>query len=107
MTRALDLEPHHRTILLELLRAQLPSGVRVWVFGSRATGTARRRSDLDLALEGPEPLDPAVTGELAEALLESDLPYTVDLIDLRTVAPEFRARIGRDCIELPLAREQA
>jgi len=30
--------------------------LKAWVFGSRATATAQRFSDLDIALEGDEPI---------------------------------------------------
>jgi hypothetical protein len=33
-------------------------------------------------------------GAIAEALSESDIPYKVDLVDLATVEPWFRARIA-------------
>jgi predicted nucleotidyltransferase len=72
MTRAIDLSADERTIVCDILRTHLPPGTRVWVFGSRATGTARRYSDLELALEADKPLWLAVLADLAEALSESD-----------------------------------
>jgi predicted nucleotidyltransferase len=83
------------------LRQGLPEEAAVWVFGSRATGTARRASDLDLAIDAGRPLTRAETGALLDAFEESDLPYTVDLVDLNTVAPSFRAIIDRDKRRLP------
>lgn len=100
MTAALDLREDHAAILLGVLRTHLPDGARAYVFGSRAHGGARRFSDLDLALEWDRPLGFDITGRIAEALSESDLPYKVDIIDLATVEPEFRARIAADCIQL-------
>ena len=58
------------------------------------------RSGLDLALESESALDPNVLGNVAEALSESDLPYKVDVIDLRFVDPAFRALIEPDMIAL-------
>jgi predicted nucleotidyltransferase len=101
MTRTIDLQPEDLAILLPLLRAHLPLETAVWVFGSRAAGTARRYSDLDLALEGEAPLDPDLLGRLSEALSESDLTIKVDVIDLRTVDPAFRRIIEREMIPLP------
>ncbi len=45
MSATIDLAPADRSILLGILRIHLAPGVRAWVFGSRATGTARRYSD--------------------------------------------------------------
>ena len=98
MTAALDLREDHADIVRGILRAHLPHGARAYVFGSRAHGEARRYSDLDLALEWHRPLGLDVIGEIAEALSESDLPYKVDIVDLSTVDPAFRARIAADCI---------
>jgi len=83
------------------LREGLPETAVVWVFGSRATGTARRASDLDLAIDAGRPLTRKETGTLLDAFEESDLPYTVDVVDLHTVAPSFRAIIERDKRRLP------
>jgi uncharacterized protein len=74
----------------------------VLIFGSRAHGNARQYSDLDLALESGHVLGLDLIGRIAEALSESDLPYKVDLVDLATVEPAFRARIAADCITLPI-----
>jgi predicted nucleotidyltransferase len=101
VTRAIDLSQPELAIVQAILRTHLPPTTRAWVFGSRATATARRYSDLDLALEAENPLSPNTLGDLAEALSESDLPYKVDVIDLRSVDPAFRANIEPDMIPLP------
>jgi predicted nucleotidyltransferase len=93
VTRAIDLSEGELTMVRAILRTCLPLETRVWVFGSRATGTALRYSDLDLALEGEEPLGLDVLSDVARALSESDLAYKVDVIDLRSVDPAFRAMI--------------
>ncbi len=96
----LDLQDDHAAIVRRILREHLPAGAKAYVFGSRAHGGARRYSDLDLALEWERPLGLASIGAIAEALSESDLPYKVDIVDLATVEPGFRARIAADAINL-------
>ncbi len=98
MTAMLDLSEDHLAILRSVLAAHLPAGSRACVFGSRAHGGARRYSDLDLALEWSRPLGLDLIGRIAEALSESDLPFKVDIVDLATVEPGFRARVVADCI---------
>jgi predicted nucleotidyltransferase len=101
VTKAIDLSLADLAIVRDILRAHLPPGTRAWVFGSRATASARRYSDLDLALQAAEtPLGLDVLSDLKEALSESDLPYKVDVIDLRSVDPAFRALIDPDMIAL-------
>ena len=79
-----------RATILEIL-TRLAPGHAVFVFGSRATGTPKPYSDLDLAISGP--VSRKRIADLREAFEESDLPFRVDLIDLAGVAPEFRAAI--------------
>jgi len=90
-------EPHQWEELAAILQTRLP-GRRVWAFGSRATGKrVRRFSDLDLAIEGEElPLE--LMGALRDALDESRLPFKVDVVDLATATPEFRARIEPEMV---------
>ena len=100
MTAMLDMRADHIVIVRDVLRKYLPLGARAFIFGSRAQGTARLYSDLDLALEWRQPIGLDVVGGIAEALSESDLPYRVDIVDLSTVEPAFRARIEADAIPL-------
>jgi len=70
----------------------------VYVFGSRAVGKARRRSDLDLAIGGEVPLTLLERALLNEGFSESDLPIMVDVVDLNAVTGDFQARIKRDFV---------
>ena len=51
----IDLEPQHLQVVQHILSEHVPE-CEVRVFGSRANGTARRFSDLDLALISPKPI---------------------------------------------------
>jgi len=100
MTRTIEIPREDLAILRAILSRHLSADVCVWVFGSRATGTARRYSDLDLALEGPGPLDHDTLGQLADALSESDLTIKVDIVDLRMLDPMFRQMVEDHMISL-------
>ncbi len=64
------------------------------VFGSRASGTARRGSDLDLILSGPITLHDML--KLGAAFEESDLAFKIDLLHERDlIDPEVRDHILR------------
>lgn len=66
---------------------------RVYLFGSRATGTARRTSDIDVAVWPLTELPVGTLARIREALEESSAIYTVDLVDLRDTDETFRARV--------------
>jgi uncharacterized protein len=95
-----DLSADQRRLVLGILAANLPAGVGVWVFGSRATGRARRYSDLDLAVDAGRPLTLDETAELNEAFQESDLPYRVDLVDWHGIGAAFRQAIAAERLRL-------
>ena len=65
----------------------------VVLFGSRASGTARVASDIDVAILPRRPLPAGALGRIREALEESHVPYRVDVVDLSTVDSAFRDRV--------------
>jgi uncharacterized protein len=104
-----DLPAQHRHIVLDILHAHLPHGSTAWVFGSRATGRARRYSDLDLAIDAARPLTLDEIAVLGEAFSDSDLPYRVDLVDWHNIDERWRQGIAAERMalsEAPQPREQ-
>jgi predicted nucleotidyltransferase len=91
----IDIRPRDWAILRTLLRRHLPQH-EVWAFGSRVTGRAKPFSDLDLVVIAKEPLSLDQRAALAEALTESNLPWTVDLLDWATTSPAFRRLIAAE-----------
>lgn len=93
-----------------VLWTHLPSGTRVSVFGSRATGRRLKpHSDLDLLIDSPVELQLMAMADVREALAESDLPFSVDLLDRREASAEFLSQIEYEgLVELsPLPAEDA
>lgn len=72
----------------------------VRLFGSRATGHARRASDIDLAISAPD----ATTGqwlELTDALDEAPIIYECDVVRTeRTHNPRLIERIAREGVPI-------
>jgi type I restriction enzyme S subunit len=89
------MRPEHFAIVRDILHRCVPDR-EVSAFGSRARGTAKPYSDLDLAIIGEAPLSLDVSAILAEALCESDLPYKVDIVGWATTDDSFRDIIRRD-----------
>ena len=99
-TRSIDLPAEHRAQALEIIRRRLPTA-RVWVYGSRAKGRARRYSDLDLMLDDHgRPIAASVMGNLDEDFDESDLPIIVELHDMAQTDTKFLARVQKDFLLL-------
>ncbi|HEX4616075.1 MAG TPA: nucleotidyltransferase domain-containing protein [Stellaceae bacterium] len=107
MTRPvhITLTAEHRRLVLNILRANLPPSTKVWVFGSRATGRARRYSDLDLAIDAGRPLTLDEIAGLTEAFSDSDLPYKVDIVDWRNIEDRWRQTIMAERVALTEAAQ--
>lgn len=65
---------------------------QIWIFGSRAHGQHQKYSDIDLLIDSPA-LNARVLSHLAEDFEESLLPFKVDLVDVRKLAPEYAAQV--------------
>jgi predicted nucleotidyltransferase len=100
----LQMENRHLALVREILGTHLGDGdaAAVYAFGSRVRRSARRYSDLDLAVDyHHEPL-PFKTGvKLAVAFEESLLPFKVDVVDLATMSPAFKSLIAGDLVRIP------
>lgn len=96
---SIQLEPRHLASVREILAHHL-SDARVWCYGSRVNGTARKFSDLDLALERAGGVPSSTMEDLRWAFSESDLPIRVDIVDWDALDPEFRAAIDRRRVPL-------
>ncbi len=68
-------------LALKAALGKFPEVRHAWVFGSRATGKARRASDIDLAIEAPD-LTPARWHALQEALEQASVIYNLDIVRL-------------------------
>lgn len=95
----LDLPADQLAIVRAILAKHLPHA-KVWAFGSRVLGTAKRFSDLDLAVEDKKELSISSWGNLRDAFQESDLPISVDILDMRTVKQPFKRIVEQQRVAL-------
>ena len=91
----IDIRPDLWVIVRDILRKHVPHH-EVWAFGSRAKGTAKPYSDLDLCIISATPLSLSVLGYMVEDFADSDLPWRVDVLDWATTSETFRNIIERD-----------
>lgn len=74
------------------IRAAIPAVLAVYRFGSSATGTEHRGSDIDLAFLPPAPIDPVRRYDLQQEL-SAALKREVDLVDLRIASPVLAIQV--------------
>jgi predicted nucleotidyltransferase len=72
----LQLEPRHYQIVQQIL-SRYP--YQFYAYGSRAKGTARQLSDLDICYQ--EDVPDAIAYQIEEEFEESDLPFLVELVN--------------------------
>jgi predicted nucleotidyltransferase len=96
VSSSIDIRPIDRKIVETVLLEHLPHDASVWVFGSRAHGPAKKASDLDLLIDAGRRLTHAESLALESAFEESDLPYSVDLVDVHVVDGYFLETILRN-----------
>jgi len=96
----IDIAPDHLKMVETILSEFVPD-CEVRAFGSRCNGTARKYSDLDLCICGSEKLDWKLLANLKDALMESDLPFRVDLLDYHAMPEHFRKNIDSGVVIYP------
>ena len=90
----IDISSKHWAMVRDILHRHVPE-YEVWAFGSRAKGTAKPYSDLDLAIITDKALSLAVSAALENEFTESDLPWKVDIVDWGTTSAAFRKIIAQ------------
>ena len=99
---SLRLAPAQLSLVQDILADHLPQA-RVLAFGSRAGGTPRKYSDLDLAIIQLEPLTLRTISRLKIALGDSDLPICVDVVDWNQADSAFKTMAPKQgMVELQL-----
>ena len=94
-----DLRPQDLAVLRRTFR-RFPYVREVRLFGSRATGHARRASDIDLAISAPEATADQWL-ELTDALDENPIIYEFDLVRTeRTHNPRLLDKIAREGVAI-------
>ena len=84
----------------KIIRRHLPdASYRVFLFGSRAAGTAQPRSDIDIGIEGPAAVPQATLSAILEELEEAPTLYSIDVVDFRRLSEKFR-RVARQRVPL-------
>lgn len=80
----------HITLIETILSHFLnPREQRAFIFGSRATGTASKFSDIDIGIEGKRP-PASVMFDILESFEGSKLPYVVEIVHMDDVSEKFK-----------------
>jgi predicted nucleotidyltransferase len=83
-----------------VIRRHLPDpAYRVFLFGSRATGSEARRSDIDIGIEGPAPVPRSALAAIEDELEEAPIPSIRSMSSIsracRRSSARSRSRVSR------------
>ena len=81
-----------------------PGSVDLYLYGSRARGTARASSDIDVGVDSRCSLSAGSLPRFREALEESLIPVRVDVVDLGVAGPAFRERVLKEGVRWTVSR---
>jgi len=87
----IDIKPVYLELVKVILKKHAP-GRTVWAYGSRVSGKSRPQSDLDIVVFDA---DMKLINDLREAFGESDLPFSVDVMNWDDIPENFRENIRK------------
>ncbi len=90
----IDLKPDYLKKVKRILAGNVPE-YEVLCYGSRAQGTAKKFSYLDLAVMTAQPLTKLRLEELSTAFAGAGLPFRVETVDWAATGKEFRKVIKK------------
>lgn len=74
----------YKDALILVIRKYIPSG-EIYLFGSRAMGTERSYSDIDLVVKTTDKIDHRILNRINEDIETLNIPFFVDVVDYNAV----------------------
>jgi uncharacterized protein len=78
----------------------LSGDFELYLFGSRARGTARKYSDVDVAIKTRSPVSVSNILKISSDIEDSQIAYKVDVVDYGRANTELKINIDRDGVKL-------
>ena len=94
----IDLEEKYIEFVKNIISRYLKE-YKLYLFGSRVKGTARKFSDIDLAIQSKY-MTRQIKDKLQVEFENSTLPYEVDIVDLNNILDDFKMLIKDSMVEI-------
>jgi len=91
------LNPEYKDKIVKILTVLFPKA-KIYLFGSRARGTHSDRSDIDIAIDEGLVVRPRRIGEANNMFAESNIPYSIDVVDIHSVSEKMKELILKEGI---------
>jgi len=101
-TVLLHIDEQHINIITSIIKTMPElNNCSVYLYGSRVNGKSVKFSDVDIALDcHGELVTDTIKFKLTAQFEKSILPYTVDIIDINSVSPVFKAKVEKDFVKI-------
>ena len=84
-------EEAYLDLVKEVVFKHIPKNkYNIFLFGSRAREKHRFAADIDIGVQGKEPLEEDLIYKIKDEIEESIVPFKVDIIDFMTVTNKFK-----------------
>jgi len=95
------IDEQHIKIVVSLIKSMPElNDCSVFLYGSRVNGKSVKFSDVDIALDNHGEPVTEKKHKLSALLEKSILPYPVDIIDINSVSPVFKAKVEKDFVKI-------
>ncbi len=94
----IDLESKYLKFIKKTVAGYLKE-YKLYMFGSRVKGKAKKYSDIDIAIDSPE-FNTKIKSRLEFIFEDSTMPYEVDIVDLNSITDTFKNLIKDDLVEI-------
>lgn len=94
----IDLDEKYINFLKKIISCYLDD-YKLYMFGSRVNGNARKYSDIDIAIKSNK-LTSSIKSQIELDFENSTLPYEVDVVDLNTISDDFKNLIKNTLVEI-------
>ena len=85
------------TLAIEPLKKE---NCKIWVLGSRAMNKHKKFSDIDLLYEFSGELELSFIFKIKTALVESNFPIKVDIVNIKDLAESYREDVLKSRIQI-------
>ncbi|OGC51682.1 hypothetical protein A2982_03355 [candidate division WWE3 bacterium RIFCSPLOWO2_01_FULL_39_13] len=82
-----------RRQIKSIIKSSLGPSYRVYFFGSRVKGNNLERSDIDIAIGGPQKVSASKRLDLQDQIDNLPYLYKFDIVDLNSMPKEFSQKI--------------
>lgn len=90
------IEKKYIDFIIDVLNKSINNNAKYYIYGSRAKGSYKQYSDIDIAIDNETEIPANVIAKISADFENSTLPWKVDVIDLNSIDENFKKLIRDD-----------